>query len=1408
MQFRASPSALKGDKHGGYEPTSEIFSLKNKQKARQVRRLRSLLRALKSYTLTTTQTEHSHQQQLQNEWNKICSAKGYGNKWSNWILGFEVVPYVPLLVPDYASLELMCQITVQDCEASCHQESLRRQKFFRHKVQVDCDDNYSQMSYKIIKNKTQATLDEIPVTYTTKGYLHRCAKNDNTIKLEECLPLIPQCKITFGAAEIQVLSYCYPMVSFRVLQGMVPTEGTVKFKQIGILSGEIFHAFRSFWSPMWLRDSVDDQFQDANWESFEKELDTIPLPNIPVDFSLNDPDLWKEVITSLKNKKAHGCCAWRHEELKLLPSEAIRDLAYIFSQITLIGMSPASMTARTILLSKIPLPESMHHGRPITILSVLYRLVGKVIFKKIAQSWSKFLPFSISGGLPHRGVKDIAVAQKLCIEQALKSKSQLGGFSLDLIKAFNTFPRRPLAMVMKKMGLPNWIISFWLNSLACMTRYLDHAGIIHGPIPCTTGVPEGDALSVLSMISLSACFYYRLADEHTWPYAYADNWSWLTCSQKAHFRAYIKMLNLVSSLNLQIDFRKSWHWGISKNFRQFCETFGCLFPHEDHRVIVKHAVKDLGEMVHYQKSMGLGFIKDKIQEAITRAHRLEFLPLSIQTKAKIIQSAIWTVGLYSADTVYLGSKHFQDLRRAATQAILGKSKQASPWLTCFSLSSYLTDPFLHVILGILRTMRRLYQIQPVLARDLIQMACDYNGSRPYGPASVFKVYMTQLGWEIKPDGKFVGPDHFQVSVFHHSTNEIVKIFREFWPIYLVQQLQRKGIGDFPLHPTITFKVFQHFDDRDQKLLLTTMLGAFQSEAQKALWDNKCEGTCVLCGLHDTHGHRVFECEYLQQIRSQHKEALEILKHLRPEWVYLPVARIHPECIVLRAIVHSPHVDKPSITQKIEGFNELKLFTDGGCIFPTDVFARIATWAVVQEINIPSSHKKPIIDSFVNKTDQEDLWSPAHKVLGMGPVEGNQTAGRGELQAMVLAVEEISKQNPVPSARFITDSQYVCDLISLISCDMLIPDYCKSANGDLIGRLRAAWIKDQFHVQKIRSHQKITHHEEMKISWDKIGNACADYTASKAMVHLPSPIRHLSHQIASFHSTEKMNLLKVLKFFVDHNRLRAQLIQNHIVTPLRFSESQTTAIPTGNHFGMTSQAMGIDAYKILSDFNPVYNKSFNTDIPDEHFECVLQGSNVAKAVSEWAQLLRWPDNADETYQNDADWGISWFELLISFCLATRHFFPIRIQGLGGGSVYTDYESSGALLCHPSKRAAFNQAWCLQKTIQNIQSISDQVIFPRFISEKFLKCKSLARLGFNAKHSGIPCRPWLPNNSLTMQVVWKYLHALSYKQGLDRPIVLPPGEPLVHFEKIPSLTAKERYCRYLKRIKQLRKRPNQA
>ena len=53
--------------------------------------------------------------------------------------------------------------------------------------------------------------------------------------------------------------------------------------------------------------------------------------------------------------------------------------------------------------------------------------------------WRQYLPFPISGGLPGRGVKELAYAQKRAIEDAVSLGRCIGGFSLDLVKAYNNF---------------------------------------------------------------------------------------------------------------------------------------------------------------------------------------------------------------------------------------------------------------------------------------------------------------------------------------------------------------------------------------------------------------------------------------------------------------------------------------------------------------------------------------------------------------------------------------------------------------------------------------------------------------------------------------------------------------------------------------------------------------------------------------------------------------------------------------------------------------------------------------------------------------------------------------------------------------------------------------------------------
>ena len=79
-----------------------------------------------------------------------------------------------------------------------------------------------------------------------------------------------------------------------------------------------------------------------------------------------------------------------------------------------------------------------------------------------------------------------------------------------------------------------------------------------------------------------------------------------------------------------------------------CLDLAHLFPSGDIPIRVESHMKDLGERFHYNKSIQLGNVKEKIVEAEARLKRIKSLPLDTQSKAKLIQSAIWPMALFAA----------------------------------------------------------------------------------------------------------------------------------------------------------------------------------------------------------------------------------------------------------------------------------------------------------------------------------------------------------------------------------------------------------------------------------------------------------------------------------------------------------------------------------------------------------------------------------------------------------------------------------------------------------------------------------------------------------------------------------------------------------------------------------------
>ena len=308
------PTSVGGDRPGGYNPPCEIFSLQPKLKVCQVRRLTSLVRSIKACPANRPDRAFN----LQLEWNKILTAKGYCKSWGHWILGFEALPYLPEQLPSLDVLDVAVAITRVDCDYACHHEYQMRQQSFKYRMSLDKHDDFSKLTYKLMKSVQTPFLQEVPAQHSIEATFCRSSKGLAVLRLigDKFPSFTVHAHALFGNASIQILAQDGPRITFKLLQGVIPTKGLLVQEFIASSDEQVFHEFHKFWQPYWQGGPVEDQFTDDCCQAFITELQDTPLPDFPkVPVPLNDVQLWMEAIAELKNHKAIGICAWRHEEL-------------------------------------------------------------------------------------------------------------------------------------------------------------------------------------------------------------------------------------------------------------------------------------------------------------------------------------------------------------------------------------------------------------------------------------------------------------------------------------------------------------------------------------------------------------------------------------------------------------------------------------------------------------------------------------------------------------------------------------------------------------------------------------------------------------------------------------------------------------------------------------------------------------------------------------------------------------------------------------------------------------------------------------------------------------------------------------------------------------------------------------
>ena len=120
------------------------------------------------------------------------------------------------------------------------------------------------------------------------------------------------------------------------------------------------------------------------------------------------------------------------------------------------------MNAKTIMLVKstdqaggvVP-----HATRPMTILSMLFRIWSKILTRALLKTLSTTLPSNVVGGMMGRTVADVWCQIAAILDQKSDTGGKAYGYVLDLKRCFNELPRLPLAELLKRLGAPPSLVN-------------------------------------------------------------------------------------------------------------------------------------------------------------------------------------------------------------------------------------------------------------------------------------------------------------------------------------------------------------------------------------------------------------------------------------------------------------------------------------------------------------------------------------------------------------------------------------------------------------------------------------------------------------------------------------------------------------------------------------------------------------------------------------------------------------------------------------------------------------------------------------------------------------------------------------------------------------------------------------
>ena len=1045
-QRRVQAPILKHSRQGEHAQADGFLNRAVGRWFQQLRRLQSYRHAACS---TRSEANFVSRAEL---WNSILRAHGFVGGFASWWatrpIKHQGAPWIfPLMPPSGETARLILDDFVQNYRSFEQWQQARRAESTQSKLLAS-----SKAMYGLTRKPAKATLDGLEDTH---------AQTITVVDTARSLVSAPEVFRSDGALywtlQDQLVSVTPVADALQLDTDLILASGqTLKCHTWIHDTAEIHKRLENLWSPWWNRHA---DLPESAWDTACEFADQ-HLQGPPIDLPEITHDDWHKAIHSFKQSAAAGPDGWTRADLIHCSSDQIQAVLDFYKAWEQGAPCPTQWNIGLVhCLQKRESSAQVNDFRPITVLSMFYRVYAGIRAGQILAQLSARADMFQSGFLRGRQAQDVWYFVGSCLEVSFQTGTEVFGAVADLVKAYNTLPRKATFHVLRRLGLPAWFVTLWSRYLDNFCRYFLVGKCVGPAILSSSGYPEGCPLSCVAMTALDLMWhaFQNRASPASIHLSFVDNLEIVSSSFASLDSSLQALSEFCRMLDLQLDLTSFYTWSSSSQGRTQLKQAG-------HRVSLGQ--RDLGGQVTYCQQLRNRVLQDRIASVIPYFVRLRSSRAPFRVKIANLVQVLWPRALHGCEAVQIGSQHLQKLRSGAMKALKWSRGGASPVIR-FGLLHWTCDPEWYQLRCVLRTFRHQLKTNYVIRDWWGIFSQDLAEVETHGPFGKLLALMSELNLQIDAEGRLWFSERGNIDLTECSIDVVERVVRLFFfRAQTAAVSHRQGYEDLQgfdydltteLDSTLTISDKAHLDIvRD---------GSFISDNMKAKYDVRVSPTCQTCHVEASRAHKYGNCGLYADLRLRYPQLFEHWDEYPSCFQLYGLLPENPWQILVWEALQSIPDKTDSFLLEPQG-TIWHCFIDGACQDAIHGADALASWAVV------------LAD---------------RGVVSSGPVVGiQQTSLRAEITAVLSALKWGAKAHG--SFHLWVDNQTVVGTLRALlqgTCDLSHLDHV-----DLWKQIK--WLIDNA-TALIRVHKVCSHvspdcsespTEDFAIFWNDIADTQA------------------------------------------------------------------------------------------------------------------------------------------------------------------------------------------------------------------------------------------------------------------------------------------------------------------------------